>query len=313
MSAECGSRTSSHEQVVLEGNVAGEATEALSIHSNNGFATWGSHPSRVGDGGEQQGWVSETKREPRRSCIISPGSPRKAGSQHVQIDYFGEDTRSRSGVSWCSSMPECIQNTMNRAMSHVKVGRRRSRRSTAPRDSVLASIPTFDIRERMTPATAREMRRIYQLEQPVDEGVWSYLSWVAKIEGVTMCFITLWTIWFSSFFVAFCRAYPFSRPLLYLDVVLDLIYLVGVGLELNISVIDRERRTEIQHRETIIGIYLHSVTFYSDILSCLISPLLFGAKQRMFYPFPAQWQLSQHLRVTQNQQLASSKLFVSRR
>ncbi|CDJ61868.1 hypothetical protein, conserved [Eimeria maxima] len=279
MSAGWGSGFSPRDHVIPGQNVALEAAEALSNRSNNALDTWGSHPSRVGDGGEQPGWVSEIKREPRRSCIVSTGSPRKAGSQHVQIG-FGEDLGSKSGESRRSSIPECFQATMNRAMSHVKFARGRSRRSTFPRDSVLASIPTFDIRERMTPGTARELRRIYQLEEPVDEAVWSYLSWVARSEGVAMCVIALWTIWFSAFFVAFCRAYPFSQTLLYIDVVLDLIYLVGVGLELNISVIDRERRTEIQHRETIIDLHLRSVTFYFDILSCLISPFMFGESRR---------------------------------
>ncbi|CDJ34721.1 uncharacterized protein EMH_0067010 [Eimeria mitis] len=279
MSAGWGSGTSSNDHVIYGENVAGETNEAPSNHSNDGVVAWGSHPSRVGDGGDQPGWVSEIKREPRRSCIVSTGSPRKAGSQRVQIGYFGEDASSRSGAGRGSSMPECIQNTLNRAMSHVRIGTRRSRRSTAPRDSVLASIPTFDIRERMTPATAKELRRIYQLEEPVDEGVWSYLSWIARLEGVAMCIITVWTIWFSPFFVAFCRAYSFCLTLLCVDVVLDLLYLVGVGLELNISVIDRERRTEIQHRESVIGIHLHSATFYFDILSCLISPFLFGQRE----------------------------------
>ncbi|CDI84908.1 hypothetical protein, conserved [Eimeria praecox] len=280
MSAGWGSGTLSHDHVIFGENVAGEPAEALSNHSSNGLATWGSHPSRVRDGGEQPGWVSEIKREPRRSCIVSTGSPRRVGSQRVQIGYFGGDGSSKIGTSRGSSMPECIQNTLNRAMSHVRVGRRRSRRSTAPRDSVLASIPTFDIRERMTPETAKELRRIYQLEEPVDEGVWSYLSWIARAHGVAVCLIALWSIWFSWFFVAFCRAYSFAHTMLYLDVVLDLIYIVCVGLELNISVVDRERRMEIQHRETVVGIHLHSATFYFDILSCFISPFLFGARLR---------------------------------
>ncbi|CDJ50358.1 hypothetical protein, conserved [Eimeria brunetti] len=280
MSAGWGSGTSSRDPVIFGENVDGEAAEAPSTHSKNGVATWGSHPSRVGDGGEHSGWVSEIKREPRRSCIVSTGSPRKVGPQHVQIGYNGEGANTKSGGPRDSSVPECLQNTVNRAMSHIRVGGRRSRRSTAPRDSVLASIPTFDIRETMTPGTARELRRIYQLEQPVDESVWSYLSWVARLEGVAMCAITLWSIWFVAFFVAFCRAYSFCGTLLYIDIALDFFYLVGVLLELNISVIDRERRTEIQHRESIISIHLHSTTFYFDLISCLISPFLFGVAQR---------------------------------
>lgn len=171
-------------------------------------------------------------------------------------------------------MQECLQNTLNRAFSYVQAGSRRSHRSTAARGSVIASIPTFDIREPMTPETARELRRIYQLEEPVDDSVWSYLSWLAKVVGIALFLVALWTLWFAPFVVAFAHVYPFCQSLLYLDVVLDLLYLVGVGLEFNISIIDRERRTEIQHRGTIIEIHLRSPTFYFDVISCLISPFL---------------------------------------
>ncbi|KAL8453481.1 hypothetical protein Emag_001854 [Eimeria magna] len=243
-------------------------------HEESGTAAvWEAHPSRVEheEVEEHQGWVSEMRREPRRSCIVSTASDRKDGSPRVHIGTFKGGDGSRKSLR--SDTQDYLQNTWSRAFSFV-----RSRRSTTARSSVIASVPTFDIRESMNPEIAKEMMRIYQLEEPVDKSVWSYLTWKATVVEIGMCAIALWTMWFASFFAAFAHVYPICPSLLYLDTVLDLLYLTGLGLEFNISVVDKERRTEIQHRGAIIEIHLRSPCFYLDILSCFISPLLISNK-----------------------------------
>lgn len=240
---------------------------------SSAVGVWNPHPSRVDDSNEQE-WVSEIKREPRRSCLVTTPSGRKDASPRVQIESFSGEERLNRISSPHPGVQECCQGTWNRAFSYVRSGSRRSRRSTTPRGSIMASIPTFDIREPMTPDIAKEMSRIYQLEEPVDDNVWSYLSWISMTAEITLCLIALWTMWFAPFLAAFAHIYAFCKALIYLDVVLDVFYLAAVGMEFNISVVDRERRTEIQHRGSIAEIRLHSATFYIDILTSVISPLL---------------------------------------
>lgn len=235
--------------------------------------SWALHPSRVEDGSKEQPWISDIRREPRQSCIVSSGAERRKSSPCVQICHTPRESDVKQETVKHSSMQECVQSTLSSAVSFVKTGRWSSR-FTAAQHSVLTSIPTFDIREPTTPQNEKELKRIYPLEDPTDESVWSYLSSVAKIVGVAMCLIALWTMWFASFFTAFASVYAVCKPLLYLDTVLDLFYLIGIFLEFNISVINRERRTEVQHRGTIIDIHVRSPSFYGDILSCFISPLL---------------------------------------
>ncbi|OEH78924.1 hypothetical protein cyc_04332 [Cyclospora cayetanensis] len=275
-------RSPSLEPSVSCKDVADNVAEVPSSGPDNAgvdLEPWGPHPSRVGQGSQEHAWVSEVRREPRRSCIVSTGADRSLGSQHVRVSTLNErrESKIRPGST---RLPDRLQSTLNHAISYAKAGGRKSRRSTPARSSVMASIPTFDIREPTTPATAKELRRIYQLEEPVDENVWSYLSWIAKLVGIFLCIISLWTLWFAPFLAAFANVYPVCQHLLYLDVALDLLYIAGVALEFNISVIDLERRTEIQHRGTIIEIHLNSPTFYGDLISCMISPLLLNGSLR---------------------------------
>lgn len=147
--------------------------------------------------------------------------------------------------------------------------------------SVIVSMPTFEIRDRMTPQLEACMKQIYEQQDPVDEGVWGYLSPIAVFQSSVLCVIALWSVWIAPFLAGFSSTYSFCTCILYFDIALDAIYIIGVGMELNMSKVDMERRVEIRNKELIRSTRIREPTFYIDILSCCVSTFNLLLSDRM--------------------------------